>query len=1008
MAGAVTPLCGGEPGWNKESPAARDARMQWWREARFGMFIHWGLYAVPAGTWNGKQLPGIGEWIMDQANIPVAEYEQLAKRFNPAKYDPAQWVRTAKNAGIKYIVITSKHHDGFCLFDSKATDYTAAKATPYAKDLLKPLAEECRKQGLKFCVYYSIMDWHHPAQVRGNDKHYNPTKMQPGRKAEYLAYMKQHLQELLTTCDPEVLWFDGEWPDWYTEEDGRDVYAYLRSLNPKLIINNRVGKGRKGMEGLSKGDDYVGDFGTPEQQIPATGLPGVDWESCMTMNDTWGYKSFDHKWKSVETLVRNLIDIASKGGNYLLNVGPTGEGLIPAASVERLEGIGCWMQANGESIHGTQASPFKSTPWGRCTQKTIEGGNTRLYLHVFQWPKDGKLVVDKLANKPIKAFLLDGRKELTVAAVDSQVTIQLPAAMPDKIATVVALDVQGPAQVVKINPYEDETPAQRDARMKWWRDARFGLFIHWGVYSVPAGTYKGKQVGGIGEWIMHSGRIPVAEYRAFAKQFNPAKYDADEWVRLAKEAGMKYIVITSKHHDGFGMFDSKVTQWNIVAATPFQRDPLKELAAACQKHGLKLGFYYSQAQDWNHPGGAAFGGHWDKAQDGDMDKYLREIAAPQVREILTNYGPIAILWWDTPADMTKSRADMLLPLIRLQPGIIVNDRLGGGYPGDTNTPEQFIPATGSPGRDWETCMTMNDTWGYKSYDQNWKSSETLIRNLVDIASKGGNYLLNVGPTSEGLIPTPSVERLKAVGRWMKVNAEAIYATTASPFKRLAWGRCTKKPCGGGTILYLHVFDWPKDGRLTVPGLQNEVTKAYLLADAAKAPLATQKTEDGVIVTVPATAADAVCSVVVLNVKGQPDVAQTVLAQAADGAIKLAAFDAICHGQGIRYESGHNRDNIGFWLNPKDWVEWQFKVNQPGKFTAEAEIAALGSGSFQVVVGSRKLAAKAPTTGDYGKFTTVTLGEIEIPAAGKASLAVRAVADGWQPFNLKSLTLKPAK
>jgi alpha-L-fucosidase len=430
--------------WQKETQAERDARMKWWRDARFGMFIHWGLYAVPAGTWKGQQIPGIGEWIMDRANVPVDQYEPLATQFNPIKFDAAEWVRIAKDAGMKYIVITSKHHDGFCLFDTDATDWNVVDRTPYKKDLLAPLAAECRKQGLKFCTYYSIMDWHHPAQYRGSDNRYNPTKIHPERKAEYMAFMKQQLKELLDTCDPEVLWFDGEWPAWYTEEDGRELYAYLRKLKPQIIINNRVGKGRKGMEGLSKGDrEYVGDFGTPEQQIPATGLPGVDWESCMTMNHTWGYKSYDHDWKSAQTLVRNVIDIASKGGNYLLNVGPTAEGLIPGPSVERLEAIGRWMKANGESIHATQASPFAKTPWGRCTRKKLDDGNTRLYLHVFSWPQDGKLIVPGLANAPIRATLLDAGKTLDVTAGDNEVTIALPAEMPDEIATVVVLDVKG-------------------------------------------------------------------------------------------------------------------------------------------------------------------------------------------------------------------------------------------------------------------------------------------------------------------------------------------------------------------------------------------------------------------------------------------------------------------------------------------------------------------------------------------------------------------------------------
>jgi alpha-L-fucosidase len=415
-----------------------------------------------------------------------------------------------------------------------------------------------------------------------------------------------------------------------------------------------------------------------------------------------------------------------------------------------------------------------------------------------------------------------------------------------------------------------ETKEQRDARMKWWREARFGMFIHWGVYSVPAGVYHGKQIGGLGEWIMNNASIPVAEYAGYAKQFNPVKFDADQWVSIAKDAGMKYIVITSKHHDGFAMFKSQASPYNICDATPFHRNPLKELAAACRKQGIKLGFYYSQAQDWHHPGGGACltGGrktnHWDPAQEGSMDDYVHKIAVPQVREILTNYGPVAVLWWDTPVGMTKEQIETLGSLLKLQPGIISNNRLGGGVQGDTETPEEFIPRTGYPGRDWETCMTMNDTWGYKSYDDNWKSSETLIRNLIDIASKGGNYLLNVGPTSEGLIPQPSVERLRELGRWLKMNGEAVYGTSASPFASpLAWGRATQKP----GRLFLHVFDWPQGGSLLAP-LANVPRKAYLRA-APEQPLQYASGGSGLTIKLPAAAPDPVASVVVLELDGPP-------------------------------------------------------------------------------------------------------------------------------------------
>jgi alpha-L-fucosidase len=426
-----------------------------------------------------------------------------------------------------------------------------------------------------------------------------------------------------------------------------------------------------------------------------------------------------------------------------------------------------------------------------------------------------------------------------------------------------------------------ETREQRDARMGWWREAKFGLFIHWGVYSVPAGFYQGKPVAGVGEWIMNKGKIPMAEYQAFAKEFNPVKFDAEAWVKMARDAGMKYIVITSKHHDGFAMFCSQASRWDICDASPFGRDPLRELAAACRQHGIRLGFYYSQAQDWNN-GGAAAGGKWDPAQEHSMDDYIDRIAVPQVREILTNYGRDipAVLWWDTPRDMNSERAEKLYRTVQeLRPDIIQNNRLGGGFKGDTETPEQFIPPQGYPGRDWETCMTMNDTWGFKRDDNNWKSTETLIRNLCDIASKGGNYLLNVGPTSEGLIPQPSVERLAEIGKWMRVNGEAIYGTGATPFGAEAgkfsetekdkkgkpkfvpaweW-RCTTRP---GKI-YLHIFKWPA-GRFELPPVNGKIARAYLLADPTRRKLEFEQTGQGVSITLPDKAPASIASVVCLE------------------------------------------------------------------------------------------------------------------------------------------------
>ena len=431
----------------------------------------------------------------------------------------------------------------------------------------------------------------------------------------------------------------------------------------------------------------------------------------------------------------------------------------------------------------------------------------------------------------------------------------------------------------------------RDSRMKWWREARFGMFIHWGVYSVPAGTYKGQKINRIGEWIMNRGKIPVAEYQQFAKEFNPVNFNADEWVQTAKDAGMKYIVITAKHHDGFAMFKSNASKWNIVDATPYGKDVLKQLAAACKKNGIKLGFYYSQAQDWNNPGGAAsrkpategwanpdsaaidaytkeHSGHWDPAQTTkSMSQYIDDVAVPQVKELLTNYGDVAVLWWDTPTDMTDEYAAKLNALLKFQPMIITNDRLKRpNYPGDYKTPEQKIPTLSElDGKDWETCMTMNETWGYKSYANNWKSVETLVRNLIDIASKGGNYLLNVGPKSDGTFPQQSIDILKGMGAWMKVNSEAIYSTKSNPLAPVTWGRITSKESKSGTTLYLSVFDWPKDGKLVVPGLKNGIISAKLLANGES--VKTKTEDEGLELKLPDKAPDPIATVIKLEVKG---------------------------------------------------------------------------------------------------------------------------------------------
>jgi alpha-L-fucosidase len=374
---------------------------------------------------------------------------------------------------------------------------------------------------------------------------------------------------------------------------------------------------------------------------------------------------------------------------------------------------------------------------------------------------------------------------------------------------------------------EQRADARQDARLDWFRDARFGMFIHWGLYALPAGEWRGKAIPGIGEWIMLRARIPVAEYERLAEQFNPAKFDADAWAALAAQAGAKYLVITAKHHDGFCMYRTRVGDYNIVDRTPFGRDPMQELAAACQRHGVRLCFYYSQTQDWHHPNGD--GNDWDYDESKkDFDGYVENYVKPQVRELLTNYGPIGLIWFDTPKRMTPEQSRGLVDFVhQIQPDCLVNGRIGNGLGDYAETGDNRIPSA-EVQADWETPATINDTWGFKRLDDNWKSPADLVHKLVDIASKGGNYLLNVGPTAEGVIPQPSVERMQAVGTWLKTNGEAVYGTRPGPLQGVDAYRTTRR----GSTVFVHVFDWPADGVVRMPALPGRVSGARFQATGA--------------------------------------------------------------------------------------------------------------------------------------------------------------------------------
>jgi alpha-L-fucosidase len=550
-----------------------------------------------------------------------------------------------------------------------------------------------------------------------------------------------------------------------------------------------------------------------------------------------------------------------------------------------------------------------------------------------------------------------------------------------------------------------ETKEQKDARMAWWREAKFGMFIHWGLYSELGGYYNGKHVDGLGEWIMNNGKIPVADYAKIAEQFNPQKFNADQWVALAKQAGMKYIVITAKHHDGFAMFHTKVDGYNIYDATPFKRDPMAELAAACQKQGIKFGFYYSQAQDWHHPGGAIRGGSWDPAQQGNMDDYIHNIVVPQIKELVTNYGPLAEFWFDTPDNMTPDRARPIAEVLKLQPQMILDNRLGGGFGGDIETPEGYIPTDPDKNADWETCTTINGTWGYRSDAlKTVRPASSLIDDLVNAASKGGNYLLNIGPDGEGEIPAPEVTSIQGMGDWMKVNSEAIYGTTASPFeKKPDWGRITAKP----GKLYLCVFTWPTDGHLLLP-ITNKITSAHLLAQPSQS-LYMTTTPNGVLFNLPPTSPDPIAGVVEVSYDGPIDMLPPPpTAQNPDGSIKLDLTHMLIrpvkpNDKTSTRTDGTEQRMLVDWRNTNDYLLWHVIVTKPGTYPND-----MAGAPFVFSAGDQSLSGTVDGTGkNWDIYKDYDLGTIKIPQAGVVDFALKSDhAPHGGILKLQTITLTP--
>lgn len=553
---------------------------------------------------------------------------------------------------------------------------------------------------------------------------------------------------------------------------------------------------------------------------------------------------------------------------------------------------------------------------------------------------------------------------------------------------------------------EAETADAYQKRTRWWREARFGMFIHWGLYSVPADATGLDGGHAYAEWYQYNKQMQTAEYAKFAPRFNPTRYDPKAWVKAAKDAGMKYIILTTKHHEGFALWDTRLSTFSVTRASPYGRDLIRPLADECRKQGIRLGFYYS-IMDWRHPDYLPRR-EWEKetrrADGADLNRYI-DFMKGQIRELLTAYAPVAVMWFDggwehTPEEL---RSAEVVEMIRsIQPDILINDRIM--LPEDYATPEQYVPAAGLPdGRLWETCMTMNNTWGYATNDHTWKSSAELVRNLCDAASKGGNYLLNVGPTADGEFTPETSERLADMGRWMKANGTAIYGTSKSPFQRASFhGRVTSK----GDRLYLHVFQWPDEG-LTLKGLKTTVRSAHVVDGGERLTLANGA--DGPTVSRPRRL-DPFATVIEVRLAGAPEVEEVPVRAAEDGSFALQATDAHLDGSHLQVEAYGNVMNLGHWTEPKDTAAWSLEVLEAGDYRVALDYACEPSSagaSYRVEAGESRVNGTVEGTGGWAEFRTTTLeGALRLPAG---RVAVRIVPESMPHgavMNLRRITLTP--
>jgi len=563
-----------------------------------------------------------------------------------------------------------------------------------------------------------------------------------------------------------------------------------------------------------------------------------------------------------------------------------------------------------------------------------------------------------------------------------------------------------------------QTPQSGHPDTKWFQDAKFGMFMHWGLYSEAGNVWKGKDYYGSGEWLMHQAKIPAKQYAELAATFNPVHFNADDWATFVHDSGAKYLVITAKHHEGFAMFKSNVSDFNIVDATPYKKDPMALLSEACRKHGVQFGFYYSQNLDWHEQNGG--GNTWDfDPKSKDIKKYYAEKSIPQTKELLSNYGPLGIMWFDMPGGLTHEETLAFMADVRkLQPNCLISSRVGQGLGdfedlGDSELSP--LPIAGP----WEALFTHTDSWGFQKYDQNYKTPKEVIKLLVSTSARGGNFLLNVGPDGEGNLPEKSREYLLDVGKWLKENGEAVYGTTHSPIRDQPWGVCTAKP----GKLFLHVLEVPHNNVIVVPNFTGDVKSAGMLHALASLQW---KMENGTLeVTLPGNLPASLDHVIEVNYTGELQdgwkSTPAVISQEFNSVAVDASYADLAGNTKIKTQT--YSQYFGNWKHdtviegqqsPEDTATFNLAVIEPGDYRLILEYACGADGKSQegaIDVNGRTYTFQTLFTGPYDShqplmFVRHTIGIIPLSKSSDLPLVIHPLANSPSFFWLRRVVLEP--